>query len=48
MWQDFKDWAGRPFSADMDAVHWFYFMGLLIVISFAWGAILGTLKRAAE
>lgn len=40
MWDRFKNWTSRPFSADMDAAHWFYFVGLLIVIGGAWGMIL--------
>lgn len=48
MWDDFRTWAARPFSQDMDALHWFYFMGLLIAISVAWGLILGSLRRASE
>lgn len=48
MLEDFKQWAKKPFSADMDALHWFYFLGLLAVASIAWGAILGSLKRASS
>jgi len=48
MWQDFRDWAKRPFSADMDAIHWFYFFGLLIVIAAMWGMILRALKDATS
>lgn len=40
MWDDFKAWAQHPFSADMDALHWFYFIGLLVAISILWGTIL--------
>jgi uncharacterized BrkB/YihY/UPF0761 family membrane protein len=28
----------------MDALHWFYFIGLLILIGAAWGMILRTMK----
>lgn len=48
MWNDFKAWAAGPFSADMDAVHWFYFLGLVIVISLAWGMVIRAIQRAAE
>lgn len=32
----FKGWLKQPFSADMDTLHWFLFLGLVILISFAW------------
>lgn len=47
MWTDFKDWLASPFSADMTALHWFLFIGLLLVIAFAWGMILRTVKEVA-
>jgi hypothetical protein len=36
----FQDWLAKPFSADMNAWHWFLFFGLIVVISVAWGMIL--------
>lgn len=48
MWEDFKAWAQQPFSADMDALHWFYFFGLLIAISVLWGLVVRTLQSAIE
>ena len=36
----FKSWLAQPFQTDMDAAHWFYFIGLLIVIGAAWGLVL--------
>lgn len=44
---DFKDWLSQPFSADMTAAQWFYFVGLFIVILTLWGLILNHIKRAA-
>ncbi len=44
MLDDFKQWAQHPFSADMNALHWFLFVGLLIVIGAAWGFVLRALK----
>lgn len=44
MWDDFKRWAGTPYSDDMSALHWFFFIGLLIAISAAWGMILRAMK----
>lgn len=45
MLADFKDWAARPFSADMSAAHWFLFLGLLIVLATLWGLILSTVRE---
>ncbi len=45
MWDDFKNWAAHPFSADMSALHWFLFLGLLIVLATLWGMILRTVKE---
>ncbi len=38
----FKTWLRQPFSADMDAFHWFLFFGLVIAISVLWGFALRT------
>lgn len=48
MIEEFKAWLRQPFSADMDAAHWFYFFGLLIIISAAWGFILKHIERGIE
>jgi hypothetical protein len=48
MWNDFKSWGAKPFSADMDALHWFYFLGLLLALSFMWGLILRTMKEVTS
>jgi hypothetical protein len=48
MWERFKDWTARPFSADMDAAHWFYFIGLLIVLMVGWRLVLRTIKEVVE
>lgn len=47
MFDDLKAWAARPYSDDMDAVHWFLFLGLLMAISVLWGLILASIKRAS-
>lgn len=44
MVEDFKGWLRHPFQADMDALHWFYFLGLLILLSAAWGLVLRAMK----
>lgn len=38
----FKQWLNQPFSADMNAFHWFLFFGLLIAVSILWGFALRT------
>lgn len=48
MLDDFKAWLAQPFSADMSARHWFYFIGLLIAINVAWAVILSTFRRQME
>ena len=40
----FKAWMKQPFSADMDAFHWFLFFGLVIAISILWGFALRTVQ----
>jgi hypothetical protein len=42
MADSFQSWLKQPFSADMDALHWFLFFGLLIAISILWGFALRT------
>jgi len=46
MWQDFKNWAAKPFSVDMPATDWFLFLGLLLAIMVAWRLILHTVEEA--
>lgn len=40
----FKAFLKQPFSADMDAFHWFLFFGLIIAISILWGFALRTVQ----
>lgn len=47
MWDKFKAWAAEPFKADMSALQWFLFVGLLIVIVAGWRVILSHLKTVA-
>lgn len=48
MWTNFKDWLSSPYADEMDALHWFYFLGLLIVLSALWGFILRTLREVSS
>jgi hypothetical protein len=45
---DFKIWLNAPFSTGMSALHWFYFFGLLIFISVAWGFVLRHIYAGVE
>ncbi|MDE2102813.1 MAG: hypothetical protein KGL39_36550 [Patescibacteria group bacterium] len=45
MWQKFQEWAASPFDPEMDALHWFLFLGLLLVIMIAWRIILKTITE---
>lgn len=44
----FKSWLNQPFSADMDAFHWFLFFGLLIAVSILWGFALRTVATVTS
>lgn len=44
----FKAWWHQPFSADMDAVHWFLFFGLIVAISIGWSMALRSLQIATS
>lgn len=48
MWDNFKAWTARPFSADMDAFHWFLFLGLLVALMIGWRLVLFTIREVAE
>lgn len=41
-------WVRRPFSTDMDAMHWFLFFGLVLCISFLWSRILHFVNKGIE
>lgn len=41
-------WVKRPFSGDMDALHWFLFFGLILVIVFLWSRILFYINKGIE
>ena len=38
--EEFSAWLKRPFSQDMDAAHWFYFVGLTLVFMILWRIVL--------
>lgn len=40
-----KSWQ-QPFAADMDAAHWFLFVGLLLIIMILWRIILRHIVEA--
>jgi hypothetical protein len=39
MLNEFKTWLASPFQADMSALHWFFFVGLLIILLGLWGLV---------
>lgn len=44
MWDYFKEWLSEPYQDDADAMHWFLFIGLIIVSTLAWTFILKHLR----
>lgn len=44
----FAAWLRRPFAADMDAMHWFLFFGLVLVIAFLWSRVLHYVNKGIE
>lgn len=48
MWSNFTEWLSQPYSDDMSALDWFYFLGLLIVLSAMWAILLGHIRKLAE
>lgn len=48
MWEEFKAWLAKPYSADMSALQWGAFLGLIIVIMIFWNLVLRQMKAIAE
>lgn len=46
--KEFRDFWAKPFSADMDPIHWFLFIGMLLVIVVLWNVILRLLLEAVR
>lgn len=48
MWERFTDYMSRPFkgAAEMSALDWFFFIGLLLVLMAAWRIIFNHLQDA--
>jgi|WetSurMetagenome_2_1015567.scaffolds.fasta_scaffold348837_1 hypothetical protein len=44
--QQVKEWIAKPFDTNMDAIHWFLFVGLLIFVMVLWRFILAHMKGA--
>lgn len=44
MLDNLKNWLQHPYSADMSALHWFYFVGLMLLLGAAWGMVLRAMK----
>ena len=45
MWDKVKSWYAQPYQANMDATHWFLFLGLLLFLMAAWRVVLGHIVR---
>jgi hypothetical protein len=41
-------WIKRPFTGDMDALHWFLFLGLVLCSAFLWSRIMFYVKKGVE
>lgn len=40
----FQAWLAKPFDQSMDALHWFLFIGLVIVAVILWAMVLRTVE----
>lgn len=38
-------WLAKPFDSNGNALNWFLFVGLLLVIIFAWSRVIGLIKE---
>lgn len=45
MLKEFTDWIKKPYASDMNAWHWFAFVGLILAIMMIWGLVI---KRISE
>lgn len=45
MLNTFKSWYKSPYTENMDATHWFLFLGLLLFIMAGWRFILAHIVR---
>jgi hypothetical protein len=45
MLASFQSWLKQPFKADMDALHWALFYGLILVIAASWGLVLSAIRK---
>lgn len=48
MLDGFENWLHQPFRADMSALDWFLFLGLLIIIMALWRLILVHITEAID
>lgn len=39
-WTEFVDWTKQPYGPNMTVFDWFLFIGLVIVIFWAWGMLI--------
>lgn len=46
MWEWFQSFMARPFRAEMSALDWFLFLGLILIIMILWRMILRHIGEA--
>ena len=44
MLSSFQSWLQSPFQGSMDALHWFLFIGLIIVSFVLWGMVMKVIE----
>lgn len=47
-WNDFRAWAQKPFSTDMNVLYWFLFLGMLIVLLTGWRIVLAHISAGIK
>jgi hypothetical protein len=40
LFNNFKTWWAKPFNIEGDAIGWFFFVGLILVLIFLWSRVL--------
>lgn len=48
MWDNFKAWLNQPFDTGMNVVHWWAFVGLILVIFILWGIVMRHITEGLE
>jgi hypothetical protein len=40
LFESFKTWWSKPFNIEGDAISWFFFVGLILILIFLWSRVL--------